>query len=142
VTVILLGLETVIEVRLQIVLDLELDFGRVIELPIELELEVTMMPLNPPLSLPIPTKLKDQHLADRSEPSSSEGMCLCLCSDPMVTVPEKTTKVKPNPKAGSRPSALPPSSAPIQIQVRLQPPMLIGPFRCRSAVVAISITGS
>lgn len=56
---IVVGLEAVIEVRLQIVLDLEPDLGRVIRLPIELEVEVTIMLLDPPLSLPIPIKLKD-----------------------------------------------------------------------------------
>lgn len=61
---IVVGLQAVTGVHLEIVLDLEPDFGRVIGLPIQVELEVTMALLNPPLSLPIPIKLKDQQLAD------------------------------------------------------------------------------
>jgi hypothetical protein len=60
-----IGLEAKTGVRVLIVLDLEPDFGRVVfGLPNQVELEVPMMPLNPPLSLPIPMKLKNQQLAD------------------------------------------------------------------------------
>lgn len=55
--VIVIGLEAVLGVLLEIVLDLEPDFGRVIGLPIEVEVEVTMSLLNPPVSLPIPIQL-------------------------------------------------------------------------------------
>jgi hypothetical protein len=60
-----IGLEAKTGVRVLIVLDLEPDFGRVVfGLPNQVELEVPMMPPNPPLSLPIPMKLKNQQLAD------------------------------------------------------------------------------
>jgi hypothetical protein len=59
-----IGLEAKTGVRVLIVLDLEPDFGRVIGLPIEVEVETTLVLLEPPLSPPIPIKLKNQQLAD------------------------------------------------------------------------------